>query len=113
MGYTVTNGADQAVRRWVVGGGEEDKSFSTELVVTNPNARAATVEVHPAGSSSAWISGLLVRGNTTAVVDFADLHAATGRFALDISASAPVISTGTTYASGSTGFTSPAAIPDD
>lgn len=113
VGYTVTNGAQKAATRWVVGGGEQDRSNSTELVVTNPNTRSANVTIRPTGSKVAWISGLVVSGDTTAVVNVADLQAATGRFALDVDADVPVIATGTIYARGSTGFTSPAAIPLD
>jgi hypothetical protein len=111
VGYTVTNGAPSPVSRWVVDGGEQDRSNATELIVTNPNARPADVTIRAAGSPSPWISRLVVNGKTSAVVDFADLAAAAGRFALDVAASEPVIATGTVYASGSTGFTSPAAIP--
>ena len=111
VGYTVTNGAPRDASRWVVGGGEKDRENATELVVTNPNASASLVTIRPVGSSSPWISKLVVNGGTSAVVDLADLAEATGRFGLDVQASEPVVATGTVYASGSTGFTSPAAIP--
>lgn len=111
VGYTVTNGASRPVSRWVVGGGEKDRQNATELIITNPNARASRVRIRAVGSSSAWISTLVVNGRTSVVVDFADLPAASGRFGLDVRATEPVVATGTVYASGSTGFTSPAAIP--
>lgn len=111
VGYTVTNGVARSAPDWIVDGGEDDRSFSTELVVTNPNAAAVRVTVRSTASSVPWISKLVVAGGTTAVIDFADLAAASGRFALDVRATAPVIATGTIYARGSTGFTSPAAIP--
>jgi Family of unknown function (DUF5719) len=111
VGYTVTNGTPRPARLWLVDGGEHDRSDATELVVTNPNEHSVKVTVRPAGAKAPWISGLVVSGGTTAVVDFADLKEATGRFGLVVEASAPVVATGTIYANGSTGFTSPAAIP--
>jgi hypothetical protein len=111
VGYTVTNGTPKPARFWLVDGGEHDRSDATELVVTNPNGRSVRVTIRPAGAKAPWISGLVVNGGTTAVVDFADLPEATGRFGLVVEASAPVIATGTIYANGSIGFTSPAAIP--
>lgn len=113
IGYTITGGAPRAARQWVVGGGESDKSTSELVTVTNPTARPATVTLTPAGSSVPFVRSTVVAPHAQGVVDFADLPAVTGRFAVVVTASAPVVASGSLYAKGSVGFTSSAAIPLD
>jgi hypothetical protein len=112
IAYTVTEGVAAPERRWVLGGGEEDSSVGTFVEITDPTASAASVTVEPIGPAPAWRRVVPLPAGGSAVLNLADQPAASGRFALRVAATAPVVVDGALYAKGSVGFTSPAAIPD-
>ena len=113
VAYTITGGVVRPAERWVVGGGEADKTASELVTVTNPTPGRAVVKIVRPGGTVPYVRSIVVAPFASDVIDFADVASATGRFSIVVLSSEPVVVTGSLYDKGSVGFTSSVAIPLD